>query len=112
MHVVGRAVERIDDPAEAGARVARLPGGERRPGGIPFLAHEAVVRKRVEQDAPHLPLGGVVGFGDQIPRPLRRCPKAAHPFPKHPATGSGGSLADDERVGAGGHQARLHNGMG
>ena len=87
--------------------MARLPSGQRRPGSIPFLAHKPVVRKRVEQDAPHLSLGGVVGFGDQIPRPLRRRPKAAHPFAEHPATGAGGSFADDERVGAGGHQARL-----
>jgi hypothetical protein len=60
---IGRAVERIDDPA------MRLVGALARAA---FLTQKAVIRSRLGELGAHDFLGAAVGGGDEIARPLER----------------------------------------
>ena len=102
VNIVGGAVERVDDPAGASARVA---GGARRWLAlvtVGLLADEAVVGKGLRHDPANLFLRGVVGLGDKIPRPLGRGAEAADPVEEHRAARPGGGFADGEWLGRGG----------
>ena len=104
--VVGRPVERIDDPSPSAARVPRHAGRKRRPPPFPLLADEAVCWKCLEQNSPHFRLRRVVGLGDQVAWPLRRGLEATDPLVEHAATGPGGRLAHAKRVGGGRHDGQ------
>ena len=70
MHIIGGAIERVDDPPRFGIAASR---------GQPLLTQEAMRRKTPVQQVVNGPLGGDVGLGDQIGGPL-----LAHGEPRGP----------------------------
>jgi len=85
VHVVARAVERIDHPPNRWlfGRCPAQSAGRARVLGNGFLTDESMLGKGLEHHAADLSLRSEVGLGDKIARTLVRHAESAHPVQEH-----------------------------
>jgi hypothetical protein len=111
VHVVGRAIERINDPTEARTGMAGLPH-LRLPGrSLSLFAYETVIGKSLRHDAANLSLRGKIGLRHQVARPFPLGAKPAHPIQENRPARPGRLLADCERIGGIDGEWSIHAGV-